>query len=84
MKRPATAEPLEVMRKAFADTVQDPELGAEAGRLRLNMTYRSSADSDRPVANLCETPPEMAETVKKLVPAMQSERGRTLSARCRR
>jgi hypothetical protein len=30
MQRPATAEPLEVMRKAFADTVQDPDLGAEA------------------------------------------------------
>jgi hypothetical protein len=48
------------------------------------MTYRSSADSDRPVASLCENPPELAETVKKLVPAMHSERSRTLSARCRR
>ena len=64
-------ERVEVMRKAFAETVRDPELIAEADRLKLDMTYRSPEDLERLVKNLYETPPEMVETVKKLVPAMQ-------------
>jgi tripartite-type tricarboxylate transporter receptor subunit TctC len=59
------------LRKAFAATVHDPELVAEAARLKLDMTYRSPEDLERLVANLYETPPEMLETVKKLVPSMQ-------------
>jgi hypothetical protein len=35
------------------------------------MTYRSPEDLERLVANLYETPLEMVETVKKLVPSMQ-------------
>jgi tripartite-type tricarboxylate transporter receptor subunit TctC len=64
-------ERVEVMRKAFAETVHDPELVAEADRLKLDMTYRSPQDLERLVTNLYETPPEMVETVKKLVPNLQ-------------
>ena len=59
------------MRKAFAETVHDPELIAEAERLKLDMTYRSPEDLEQLVKHLYETPPEMLETVKKLVPSLQ-------------
>ncbi len=59
------------LRKAFAETLRDPELIAEADRLKLDMTYRSPQDLERLLANLYETPPEMVETVKKLVPTRQ-------------
>jgi tripartite-type tricarboxylate transporter receptor subunit TctC len=64
-------ERVDVMRKAFAETVHDPELIAEADRLKLDMTYRSPQDLERLVTNLYQTPPEMVETVKKLVPNLQ-------------
>ena len=59
------------MRKAFADTVHDPELVAEAEKLKLDMTYRSPQDLERLVTNLYETPPDVIETVKRLVPNVQ-------------
>jgi tripartite-type tricarboxylate transporter receptor subunit TctC len=64
-------ERVAVMRKAFADAVHDPELIAEADQLKLDMTYRSPEDLERLVTNLYETPPEMVETIRKLVPATQ-------------
>jgi tripartite-type tricarboxylate transporter receptor subunit TctC len=64
-------ERVAVLRKAFADTVHDPDLVAEADQLKLDMTYRSPEDLERLVSNLYETPPEMVETVKKLVPGLQ-------------
>jgi tripartite-type tricarboxylate transporter receptor subunit TctC len=64
-------ERVEVLRKAFAEAVQDPALVAEAEALKLDMTYRSPQDLERLVANLYETPPEMVETIKKLVPGLQ-------------
>jgi hypothetical protein len=59
------------MRKAFADAVHDPELVAEAERLKLDMTYRPPQDLERLVTNLYETPPELVKIVKKPVPTMQ-------------
>jgi tripartite-type tricarboxylate transporter receptor subunit TctC len=64
-------ERVATLRKAFADTVHDQELVAEADRLKLDMTYRSPEDLERLVTNLYETPAEMVETVKKLVPGLQ-------------
>jgi tripartite-type tricarboxylate transporter receptor subunit TctC len=64
-------ERVALLRKAFADTVHDPELIAEAEQLKLDMTYRSPEELERLVTNLYETPPEMVETVKKLVPGLQ-------------
>jgi tripartite-type tricarboxylate transporter receptor subunit TctC len=62
---------LELIRQAFADAVKDPELVAEAARIRLDMTYRPPDHLERLVAALYETPPALVETVKKLVPIMQ-------------
>ncbi len=64
-------ERVEVMRKAFADTLQDPELIAEAARIKMDMTYRSPDHLERMVTSLYETPPALIETIKKLVPNLQ-------------
>jgi tripartite-type tricarboxylate transporter receptor subunit TctC len=64
-------ERVEIMRKALADAVNDPELIAEADKMKLDMTYRPPQDLERLVDNLYKTPPEMVETIKKLVPNLQ-------------
>jgi tripartite-type tricarboxylate transporter receptor subunit TctC len=58
-----------IMRKAFAEAVQDPALIAEAGKLKLDMTYRSPDALATLVTKLYETPKDMIDTVQKLVPA---------------
>jgi tripartite-type tricarboxylate transporter receptor subunit TctC len=60
-----------LMRKALADAVRDPELVAEAERLKLDMTYRPPDDLIRLVDNLYKTPPSLIDTVRKLVPNIQ-------------
>jgi tripartite-type tricarboxylate transporter receptor subunit TctC len=64
-------ERVDVMRKAFAEAVQDPALLAEAGRMKMDVTYRSPGQLERAVAALYQTPPALVETVKKLVPNVQ-------------
>jgi len=61
-------ERVEIMRKAIADATRDPELIAEAEKMKLDMAYRPPEHLERLIANLYETPPAMIETVKKLVP----------------
>jgi tripartite-type tricarboxylate transporter receptor subunit TctC len=58
----------EVMRKAFSDVAKDPEMLAEAKKLKLDMTYIAPAQIERLIENLYETPPRMIQTVKQLVP----------------
>jgi tripartite-type tricarboxylate transporter receptor subunit TctC len=60
-----------LMRKAFADAVNDPELIAEAERLKLDMTYRPPAELMKLVDNLYQTPPSIIDMVRKLVPNIQ-------------
>ena len=62
---------VETMRKAFAETLQDPALLAEAARMKMDMTYRQPDRLEQLVASLYSTPPAMIETVKKLVPNLQ-------------
>ena len=57
-----------LMRKAFADAVKDPELVAEAARLKLDMTYRPPGELMKLVDNLYHTPPAVIDKIKKLVP----------------
>jgi tripartite-type tricarboxylate transporter receptor subunit TctC len=64
-------ERVETMRKAFAETLQDPALLAEAARMKMDMTYRQPDRLEQLVATLYSTPPAMIETVKKLVPNLQ-------------
>jgi tripartite-type tricarboxylate transporter receptor subunit TctC len=65
------SERVAIMRAAFAAAVRDPELVAEAARIKMDMTYRSPDHLERLVAALYETPPALIETVKKLVPSVQ-------------
>jgi tripartite-type tricarboxylate transporter receptor subunit TctC len=62
---------VELVRRAFADAARDPELTAEAAKMRLDMTYRPPAQLERLVADLYATPPGVIDAVKKLVPNLQ-------------
>jgi len=62
---------VELVRRAFADAASDPELAAEAAKMRLDMTYRPADHLERLVADLYATPPDVVEAVKKLVPNLQ-------------
>jgi tripartite-type tricarboxylate transporter receptor subunit TctC len=62
---------VETMRKAFADALADPELVAEAARMKLDMSYRPPHALERLVAQLYDAPADLIETVKRLVPNMQ-------------
>src|SRR5437764_10421576 len=64
-------ERVEVMRKAFADVSKDSEMLAEAAKSKIDMTYHSPAHLERLVETLYQTPPELIEVVKKLVPNLQ-------------
>jgi len=64
-------ERVELMRKAFAEALQDPALLAEADKMKMDMSYRAPDLLERLVGQVYETPPELIETVKKLVPNLQ-------------
>jgi tripartite-type tricarboxylate transporter receptor subunit TctC len=63
-------ERVTILRKAIADAVRDPDLIAEAPRMKLDMAYRTPEHLERLVAQLYATPAETIETVKKLVPSL--------------
>ena len=60
-----------IMRKAFAEVAKDPDMLAEAEKLKIDMTFLPPARLEKLVADLYETPPALVETVKKLVPNLQ-------------
>jgi tripartite-type tricarboxylate transporter receptor subunit TctC len=60
-----------MMRKAFADAVNDPELIAEADKIKLDMMFRPPELLEKLVDSLYETPPSIVETVRKLVPTQK-------------
>ena len=62
---------VDLMRRALAETVKDPELVAEAERIKLDMAYRSPEHLEQLVARLYATPPHVIEAAKKLVPNLQ-------------
>ena len=62
---------VDIMRKAFADALKDPELVAEAEKIKIDMTYRPPDRFEQLVKNLYDTPPDMIEVIKKLVPNVQ-------------
>lgn len=59
---------VDMIRKAFAETVKDPEHVAEAEKMKLDVTYRPPADLERLATRLYETPAGVIEAVRKLVP----------------
>jgi tripartite-type tricarboxylate transporter receptor subunit TctC len=66
-----SADRVALMRKAFADLAQDPQMQADAEKSKIDMTYLPPERLDQLVASLYRTPPDLIETVKKLVPNLQ-------------
>src|SRR5712691_2380810 len=62
---------VEAMRDALAAAAKDPELTAEADKMKLDMTYRAPDHLERLVAHLYETPPATIETIRKLIPNLR-------------
>jgi tripartite-type tricarboxylate transporter receptor subunit TctC len=62
---------VEAVRKAFAEVATDPEMLAEAAKIKMDMTYHSPAHLERLVESLYQTPQDLIETIKKLVPNLQ-------------
>ncbi len=62
---------VQFMRDALAAAVKDPDLIAEAGRMKLDMIYRPPEHLEKLVARLYETPPELIARVKKISPNLR-------------
>jgi tripartite-type tricarboxylate transporter receptor subunit TctC len=59
---------VDIMRKAIADAVRDPELVVEATAIKMDMTYTPPDRLEQLVGKLYETPPAVIEKVKALLP----------------
>ena len=59
------AERVELLRKAFAATMKDPELLAEAGKMNIDVEPSTGEQVQALVAKMYETPPAVIERVKK-------------------
>ncbi len=62
------ADRVALMRRAVAEAVKDPELLAEAAKMKLDMSFRTPEQIEKLLAKLYATPPDMIEAVRKLVP----------------
>jgi tripartite-type tricarboxylate transporter receptor subunit TctC len=65
------ADRVAIMRKAFADLASDPQMLADAERAKVDMTFRPPSHLEQVVERLYRTPPDLIDTVRKLVPNMQ-------------
>jgi tripartite-type tricarboxylate transporter receptor subunit TctC len=63
-------ERVEIMRAAIAGAARDPELIAEAEKMKLDMAYRAPGHLEQLIANLYRTSPAIVEAAKKLVPTL--------------
>jgi tripartite-type tricarboxylate transporter receptor subunit TctC len=66
-----SADRVALMRKAFAEFARDPQMQADAEKSKIDMTYLPPERLEELVASLYRTPPDLIETVKKLVPNLQ-------------
>ena len=62
---------MQFMREAIAAAVKNPDLLAEAGRMKLDMVYRPPEHLERLVAQLYETPPDVIENAKTISPNLR-------------
>lgn len=62
---------VQFIREAIAAAVKNPELIAEAAKIKLDMTYRPPEHVEQLVAHLYETPPALIEAVKKISPNLR-------------
>ena len=60
-----------LMRRAMVAAAGDPDLQAEAAKIRLDMSFRPAERLEKLIADLYATPPAVIEAVKKLVPNLQ-------------
>ena len=60
-----------LMRQALAAAARDPDLLAEAAKIRLDMSFREPDSLERLLADLHATPPGVIKAVKKLIPNLQ-------------
>ena len=65
------ADRVALMRKAIAEAVRDPELVAEADKMKLDMTYRPPEHLEALIAKLAQTSPEQLAAIKKIVPSIR-------------
>jgi tripartite-type tricarboxylate transporter receptor subunit TctC len=62
---------VEFMRKAIERAVKNPELVAEAQKMKLDMVYRPPEHLEKVVAGLYATPPETVEKAKQISPNLK-------------
>ena len=62
---------VQFMRDAIAAAVKDPDLLAEAAKMKLDMVYRPPEHLERLVAHLYETPPAVIEKAKQISPNLR-------------
>jgi tripartite-type tricarboxylate transporter receptor subunit TctC len=62
---------VDVMRNALAKAAHDPDLLAEAGTIKMDMSFTPPDRLEQLISKLYETPPSVVETVKKLLPNVQ-------------
>jgi tripartite-type tricarboxylate transporter receptor subunit TctC len=58
---------LEILRKAFADTMKDPEFIAEAKKSKFDATYVSGKEVEKYVANVLSVTPKAKELLSFLM-----------------
>jgi tripartite-type tricarboxylate transporter receptor subunit TctC len=62
---------VDFMRKAIERAVKNPELLAEAGKMKLDMVYRPPEHLEEVVKSLYATPPELIERAKQISPNLK-------------
>src|SRR6185312_264721 len=73
MGRPIFAPPglaperVRILRQAFADTMRDPLLKADADKMRLPIAWLDGAATEALVKQLYATPPAVIEATRKLL-----------------
>ncbi len=63
----APKERLEVLRRAFAATMKDPEFIADAKKSKLDLDYASPAEIEKHVENMYSIPPKVKENLQFLM-----------------
>jgi hypothetical protein len=59
------------MRKAIEAAVKNPDLIAEAAKMKLDMVYRQPEHLEQVVTQLYETPPDLIEKAKTISPNLK-------------
>ena len=68
MATPGTPpERVKILREAFAKTLKDPELLAEAKKSRMDVDYSSGEELETLVKEVLDQPPEVVEQVRKIL-----------------